>query len=352
LRDELRCLAEIVNAVSQEQRDARERREERRDRDPARRRSLDCPSTVVVSARELGIESVPVRVVETADPVEHMLSAALHRRHLTPSQRAAVALELDEHRVEREAALARRRAGKKLVATLPQGPERTREIVARRAGVSPRLVQDVARVRDGDTEAFEAVKRGELPAHRAAAKIRRELKRRSLAPAPPLPAGPYPVLYADPPWRSQVPGSDWAPEAHYDTMTVEEIKALAVPAADDAILFLWAVNNLLPEALEVMDAWGFQYRTNLAWVKDWIGLGFWARNRHELLLVGRRGDFPLPHPEDRPDSVLEAPRTRHSEKPAGFYELIERMYPDQPKLELFARKTRPGWSAWGNEAAA
>jgi N6-adenosine-specific RNA methylase IME4 len=171
-----------------------------------------------------------------------------------------------------------------------------------------------------------------------------------LAGPPPLPQGPFDLLYADPPWQLGHPDSPHAPENHYPTLPLEEIKALKVPAAEDALLFLWAVTALLPEALEVIAAWGFSYKSCLVWVKDWIGPGTWLRNRHELLLVGRRGDHRPPDPEDRVDSVLEAPRGRHSEKPAEVYELLERMYPRASKLELFARGApRAGWAAWGNE---
>ena len=99
-----------------------------------------------------------------------------------------------------------------------------------------------------------------------------------------------------------------------------------------------------------MHAWGFEYKTNLVWIKPSIGLGTWVRNRHELLLVGRRGSFPKPEPEDLPDSAIEAPRGGHSEKPGSVYELLERMYPQASKLELFARGIpRAGWAAWGNQ---
>jgi len=118
-------------------------------------------------------------------------------------------------------------------------------------------------------------------------------------------------------------------------------------------LFLWAVNSLLREALDVIGAWGFEYRTNLTWVKQSIGLGAWTRNRHELLLFAVRGSVPAPAPADRPDSVIEAARCEHSAKPADAYELIERAYPHASKLELFARGTpRPGWTTWGNQAAS
>ena len=98
-------------------------------------------------------------------------------------------------------------------------------------------------------------------------------------------------------------------------MPLEEIKALAVPAADDAVLFLWALSALLPEALEVIAAWGFAYKSSLVWVKPSIGPGVWFRNQHELLLLARRGSYGPPEPEQRVASVLAAPRGRHSEKP-------------------------------------
>jgi N6-adenosine-specific RNA methylase IME4 len=141
-----------------------------------------------------------------------------------------------------------------------------------------------------------------------------------------------------------------APENHYPTLPLTEIKDLKPPAAEDAVLFLWAVNCLLPEALEVISAWEFNYKSNLVWVKPSLGLGYWTRNPHELLLFATRGNVPLPESDQRPDSVIEAKRGRHSQKPAAVYALIERAYPQHSKLELFARGTpRPGWHAWGNE---
>jgi N6-adenosine-specific RNA methylase IME4 len=107
----------------------------------------------------------------------------------------------------------------------------------------------------------------------------------------------------------------------------------------------------LEEALQVIAAWGFSYKSNVVWVKDKIGLGYLVRNQHELLLIATRGSMPCPLPANRPSSVIAAPRREHSRKPDEAYELIERMYPDLPKLELFARYTRLGWDVWGNETA-
>jgi N6-adenosine-specific RNA methylase IME4 len=306
-------------------------------------------------AQKLSLAELPVRVVSPENEIRYILSVAVTRRQLTASQKAALVLELDE--VEQLQAQARKRSRANLkqteVATLPPRWGRTREQVAALAGCGTRVAQDVQSVRKADPELFEQVKAGKLPAHKAAKQVRRQLQRESLLAPAPLPSGRFDLLYADPPWPSASPHSEWSPEQHYPTMTLEAIKALAVPAAEDAVLFLWAVPSQLCEALAVIEAWGFEYRTQLVWVKPWIGQGNWVRHRHELLLIGRRGNFPVPDEADRPDSVVEAPRGRHSEKPKVFYELIERMYPVSSKLELFARgKPRAGWSAWGNEIEA
>jgi N6-adenosine-specific RNA methylase IME4 len=306
------------------------------------------------AALELGLPQVPVRVVSPDDEVEHMLRAALHRRHLSPSQKAALALELANYQELRAEARTRQRRNLRQhaseVATLPPRG-RTRERIAELAGASPRTAQDVMAVYEDDPGLFEQVKRGQIAAHLAARKVRRRLRDSALPPSPPLPNGRFQVVYADPAWQMGNPDGPWAPENHYPTMALEEIQALEIPAAENAVLFLWAVSCLLPEAIDVMRAWGFRYLTNLVWVKPSIGPGRRVRNRHERLLYGQKGTLPAPDPEDLADSVVEAPRARHSEKPKRFYELIERMYPMASKVELFARgKARPGWVAWGNEA--
>lgn len=184
------------------------------------------------------------------------------------------------------------------------------------------------------------------------AQILRRLEQRArAAEAPPLPAGPFGVLYADPPWRYDDATPNRAVENHYPTMAVEDICALDVPAADDAALFLWATAPKLREALAVVDAWGFTYRTNAVWVKPQLGMGYWVRGRHELLLIAKRGDMRPPTEDARPPSVFLARRAQHSAKPPEVYGLIERMYPHLPRVELFARTTRDGWACWGNEVA-
>jgi len=167
----------------------------------------------------------------------------------------------------------------------------------------------------------------------------------------------YPVIYADPPWQYENPpigATNRAIENHYPTMTLEEICALPVAemATDDAILYLWATSPKLAECMRVIDAWGFIYRTSMVWKKDKIGMGYHVRNQHEILLIAKRGEIPPPPINARPPSVLDAPRREHSAKPEEFYSIIERMYPELPKIELFARAERNGWAVWGNQAAS
>jgi N6-adenosine-specific RNA methylase IME4 len=162
----------------------------------------------------------------------------------------------------------------------------------------------------------------------------------------------YPVILADPPWEYEFSKDDAdAIENHYPTMSVEALCDLNVEdlTTEDAVLFLWATNPKLEEALEVITAWGFNYRTNACWDKEWIGPGYYFRSRHELLLVATKGALPVPRPQARPDSVIREKRTKHSKKPDQIYDLIESMYPELPKVELFARQARSGWSRWGNE---
>jgi N6-adenosine-specific RNA methylase IME4 len=197
-----------------------------------------------------------------------------------------------------------------------------------------------------------AVKRGRRAERLQAMSMHNVQAGAALATMPPV----YSVIYADPPWRfepySRVTGMDRAPDNHYETMDLAAIKAMPVPAAPDCVLFLWATQPMLPQALEVMQAWAFTYVSHLVWEKDRIGLGYWSRNAHELLLIGTRGDVPAPLPGTQVESIVQAPRSEHSAKPAVFAGIIEQMFPDVPRLELFARVARPGWDVWGAEVMA
>src|SRR4029453_16730776 len=107
-------------------------------------------------------------------------------------------------------------------------------------------------------------------------------------------------------------------------------------------LFLWTTNPKLKDALKVMAAWGFTYKTNVAWVKPKTGTGYWVRGKHELLLIGTRGHIPAPAPGTQWPSVIGAPTRGHSVKPEEIYRMIEDYFPNLPKLEMFAREARTG----------
>ncbi len=169
----------------------------------------------------------------------------------------------------------------------------------------------------------------------------------------------YRVIYADPPWTFatySAKGKGRSAEAHYDCMTLDEVKRLPVAewAAADSILLLWATDPLLDKAFEVIRAWGFTYKTvGFYWVKRnrsgvgfFTGLGFWTRANPEQCLLATRG-HPKRRSADVPKLVV-SPRREHSRKPDEIYDLIERLS-EGPYLELFARSSRPGWDAWGTQ---
>ncbi|SCK49366.1 N6-adenosine-specific RNA methylase IME4 [Variovorax sp. HW608] len=163
----------------------------------------------------------------------------------------------------------------------------------------------------------------------------------------------YPVIYCDPPWRyDYVETESRAIENQYPTLDLQDIMSLPVQeiAFDDCVLYMWATSPKLADAMEVLPAWGFTYRTCAVWDKRKLGMGYYFRQQHELLLVATRGEPPTPLPENRPSSVFAFERGEHSVKPVEVYEFIEAMYPELPKLEMFSRSPRTGWGAWGNQA--
>jgi N6-adenosine-specific RNA methylase IME4 len=173
------------------------------------------------------------------------------------------------------------------------------------------------------------------------------------------------TILADPPWQFQNRTGKMAPEhkrlSRYATMTLQDICDLPVEvaAAERSHLYLWVPNALLPEGLEVMKAWGFNYKSNLIWYKirkdggpDRRGVGFYFRNVTEVLLFGVRGkDVRTMPPARSQENIISTQKREHSRKPDEQYDLIERCSWG-PRLELFARGARAGWTVWGNEADA
>jgi N6-adenosine-specific RNA methylase IME4/ParB-like chromosome segregation protein Spo0J len=351
------------------------------------------------AVRELGHETIPAVILDGLDADAALIieiDENLMRAELSPAERAMHVGRRKELYEKLHPETKPTKAGgpgraKALVANVGDDiAERFTKEAAKRTGKSERTIQreaerankvtvltDIVGTSLDEGDELDALaklpeaeqrklarraKTGEkVTARHIAKKLRRDERERELADATRAAAESlgrkvYGVIYADPPWSFKVynadSGLDSAADAHYPCMETEAIKALRVPAADNCVLFLWSTAPHLPEALDVMGAWGFGYRTHLIWKKDKTGLGYWLRNQHEVLLIGVRGDVPSPAPGDRFSSVVEAPRTAHSVKPDVIAEMIERMFPNMPRVELFARKARPTWDAWGNEVEA
>ncbi|MEP2533537.1 MT-A70 family methyltransferase [Shimia sp.] len=168
--------------------------------------------------------------------------------------------------------------------------------------------------------------------------------------------GPFDIILADPPWKfasnsAKKPGKNAM--AHYDCMPRAEIDALPVKeiAAKDALLLMWVTVPFLEQAFTTARSWGFKYVSEIMWKKDRIGTGFWVRNKHEVVLVCKRGRFPCPKRAPFPDSVIDGQQRQHSRKPDRLHEMVNDVedWRDLRKLEMFARESREGWTTWGNQ---
>lgn len=173
--------------------------------------------------------------------------------------------------------------------------------------------------------------------------------------------GAYGTILADPPWQFSNRTGKMAPEhrrlSRYSTMSLNEVKALPVAqlAAEQSHLYLWVPNALIQEGLDVMDAWGFKYKTNIVWYKirkdggpDGRGVGFYFRNVTELVLFGVRGSMRTLEAGRRQTNIITSRKREHSRKPDQLHDIIERCSPG-PYLELFARRPRSGWQLWGDQ---
>lgn len=317
------------------------------------------------------------------DPLTFSIAKNLKRRHLNDDQRRMVAARLANMRPGRPSGPPETPAecgvkieeAARMVNVDAAGTERARTVLAR---ATPEVREAVDKGRLSVAAAAQASKLPEETQRKIADEasagranvvrtvIKKEtrdarevdLGRRQHA----LPEKKYGVILADPEWRfepySRDTGMDRSPDNHYDTSDTLDIIARPVVniAAKDAVLWLWATAPMLPQALRVMAGWGFEYKTHLIWHKtrngDGRGSGYWFTGEHELLLVGTRGSIPAPATAVGP-SIIQLPwQGRHSAKPEEFAELIEALYPNLPKIELNRRGApRPGWDAWGNEAA-
>ena len=287
---------------------------------------------------------------EGSDPFSFVVSLNLHRRHLSSSQRAAIALSFEEHFAKEAARI--QRTGKKADLTQKIEYGRNERTAAAQAAKLLRTnrtyVSTAKKIRELSPELFQEVIDGKRSLHTAIKKAR------SINPQTPSPPeGTYEVLYVDPPWEyeGQVPITVLA-NTHYSTMNEQQLfefgDQINEIAAENAALFLWTTNIKLPLGLKLLESWGFNHKGQIIWNKTNCNAleGSWLRLKHEILLIGSKGEIS---PTTKPPSVISTERTRHSQKPEVFAEWIEKMFPDRTKIEMFARQQREGWAVWGNE---
>jgi len=163
----------------------------------------------------------------------------------------------------------------------------------------------------------------------------------------------YNIIYADPPWSyndKQNSKDLGGALKHYSTMSIKDISSLPIKQITDknAVLFLWVTSPLLETSFEAIKAWGFKYKTSFVWDKVKHNMGHYNSVRHELLLIAIKGSY-TPQVKKLFDSVVSEERTQHSKKPQIFRDIINTIYPQGNRIELFARQKTEGWDVWGNE---
>lgn len=320
------------------------------------------------------------REYEGDAPMAFVWSMNFARRHLAPGAEALCrARALPMFKAEAKARQVRK--PESVLANLPEQNRGTaRDKAASGGGVSGRTIQHAATVLEKAVpEVVRAVERGEMAVSAAAElsslsdeKQRAVLEKTSGKPGnvralvrqiekqavgaklnaepAPMPAGPYRVLVADPPWNYEKRAGDATHRGDlpYPSMTTDAICEMAVRGlgCDESILWLWTTNAFMRDAYRVLDAWGYQEKTILTWVKDRVGLGDWLRGKTEHCILAVRGKPTVTLTNET--TVLDAARREHSRKPDEFYALVEALCPGS-KVELFAREARPGWAAWGAE---
>jgi N6-adenosine-specific RNA methylase IME4 len=278
------------------------------------------------------------------DPLKAVISLNLMRRHLDESQRAVIASRMANMPAYRPSNKSAN------MPTLSQ-PE-----AAALFNVSERMIRTVKAIEREAPERIPEIESGAMTATKVykliTTKARNDELRNKAVSAP---SGKYAVILADPPWQYSNSGFNQSAESQYPTMPTDEICSMADMVREvsipETVLFLWATNPLLPEALKVMESWGFTYKTNMAWIKGssgGTGIGWYVKSKHELLLIGTKNNTP--HPITKPDSYFTTTsKLKHSEKPDESFLIIESMY-EGAKLELFSRKARIGWVSYGNES--
>jgi N6-adenosine-specific RNA methylase IME4 len=273
-----------------------------------------------------------------SETVMWIIKNQLGRRNLSSYDRSILALRLKPVIAER-AKQKQIEAGGPLLQISVEPVINTQKELATIAGVSHDTIYKVEKIESTAAPEVKAqLKRGEITINKAFQDIKREEKKQDSAAVvqavPKLPSGKFNVLYIDPP---------------YLAMSYYDLQALEIPAADDSVLFLWSAYPTLIDALDLINAWGFKYKSEIIWDKVDLSAGSWVRCQHETLLIGVKGNVKPPPKDVRVNSVHREKKERHLSRPLWFYEQIERMFPDGKYLEMFTnRKFSDKWEIWNN----
>jgi len=213
------------------------------------------------------------------------------------------------------------------------------------------LSQQLARM---PKKEFEQVRDGVVGMAEALRQVKREKLNKNIKE---LPKDKFTVIYADPPWAyndkqgGSISEKYGSAEKHYPSMTLSQLEALNINqiSHDNCVLWLWATSPLLEDALQLSKAWGFKYKAQFIWDKIKHNMGHYNSVRHELLLICTKGSC-VPQISKLFDSVQSIERTEHSRKPDEFRHIIDTIYPEGNRIELFARRQVKGWQTWGNES--
>lgn len=301
--------------------------------------------------------------------IEWIIKNQFSRRNLPLYERARLALRLKPVIAER--AKENQRTGAEMTNTGLQKSVKavdTQKELAAAAGVSHDTIAKVEKIEaNASEETKEALRRGEMSINQAFREIQKNDQKAKREEAiqeqitKPKTSNhidiystdkKYRVIYADPPWSyndKQDTASLGGAVKHYQTMPLEDICSIPVPAAKESVLFLWTTSPMLEDSFKVINAWGFKYKSSFIWDKVLHTMGHYNSVRHEFLLIATRGSC-TPDVPKLLDSVVSIERTEHSRKPKEFRDIIDTLYPIGDRLEMFAREAPDGWDVWGNMA--
>ena len=286
------------------------------------------------ACRELKIEP-KFKNYKGKNPLQHILSTNLHRRHLNESQRGIIGDR---------------------IATLPRGKPNlntpigvlSQEDAAKMLNIGTRSIQRASEIRKKKPEEIPAIERGEKKLGNIIREIKLEEQKKDIETLKPEFNGVYDIIVIDPPWKynAKYDKDGRRGGGAYPEMDIEELKEIKLPTKKDCVLWLWVTNNFMKEALELLDVWDFELKTILTWNKEIMGLGAWLRGKTEHCILAIKGKPYFNN--TKWTTLISEKRTTHSTKPEIFYKMVEEICAGR-KLDYFARKKRDGWDVYGDE---